>query len=313
MNSSFILIFVCLIVGALLKRTGRFPASSGQAFNSFVIWVSLPAVVLTQVPVLLEKAELDASLLIPISMPWIQFFLSFILFYYLAKKFRWSPAETGALILTAGLGNTSFVGFPILESFYGKEGLSVGILVDQPGSFFVVSTIGLVTATLFSSAAGTKLQVSTLVKKIISFPPFIALILGILRFMTGTYGPSAVQTVLDRLAITLVPLALIAVGFQLNVSAPVLRRQWRPLLSGLAFKLFVSPAVFFFFYIFLLGEKGLMVRATVIEAAMAPMITAAVIAEDFKLNSEIANLMVGVGIPLSLATVYLWHFFLSLV
>jgi predicted permease len=38
----------------------------------------------------------------------------------------------GCLILTAGLGNTSF-GFPIIEALYGEEGLKTAILVDQPG------------------------------------------------------------------------------------------------------------------------------------------------------------------------------------
>jgi hypothetical protein len=35
-----------------------------------------------------------------------------------------------------------------------------------------------------------------------------------------------------------------------------------------------------------------------------------VVATEFNLDTEIANLMVGIGIPLSLITVYLWNMFL---
>jgi predicted permease len=43
---------------------------------------------------------------------------------------------------------------------------------------------------------------------------------------------------------------------------------------------------------------------------MASMITSAVVATEFNLDTEMANLMVGIGIPLSLVTVPLWNYFL---
>jgi predicted permease len=56
------------------------------------------------------------------------------------------------LILTAGLGNTSFLGFPIIEALYGQEGMKTAILVDQPGTFVVLSTLEL-SATMYSKGA----------------------------------------------------------------------------------------------------------------------------------------------------------------
>ncbi len=55
-----------------------------------------------------------------------------------------------------------------------------------------------------------------------------------------------------------------------------------------------------------------MTHVTVIESAMATMITAAVVANEFNLDNELTNLMVGIGIPLSLATVPLWKYFLGI-
>lgn len=311
MSPNFILIIVCLIVGNLLRLSGKFPKTAPQAFNGFVIWVSLPALILIQIPKLFSQTQLNTEILIPISMPWILFVLSLFLFSFLGNKLKWGRAETGALILTAGLGNTSFVGFPMLESFFGAEGVQIGVLVDQPGTFLVLSTLGLITASAYSPSVGRSVTLNAILKKIFTFPPFITLIIAIVWYFCGMPGMKTWSPVFERLSSTLVPLALIAVGFQLNFSKDVLKRQWKPLTLGLSFKLFLAPLFFIVLYFYILGLRGLSSQASVIEAAMAPMITAAVVAEEFELNSEISNLMVGVGIPLSIATVYLWNSILT--
>jgi len=37
-------------------------------------------------------------------------------------------------MLTGGLANTSFIGLPMIETFYGPQFLGLGILIDQLGS-----------------------------------------------------------------------------------------------------------------------------------------------------------------------------------
>jgi hypothetical protein len=48
------------------------------------------------------------------------------------------------------------------------------------------------------------------------------------------------------------------------------------------------------------------VRVTLVEAAMGPMITGAIVAVEHGLDAELCSLLVGAGIPLSLITVPLW-------
>ncbi len=307
MNPNFILIFTCLALGIILRMSRKLPTNAHQTMNAFVIWISLPAVVLTQLPALLAKTEISANMLIPISMAWILFPLSFLTFYFLGKKYRWNSAETGALILTAGLGNTSFVGLPLLETFLGKEAIPIGILADQPGSFLALATVGLIVATIYSPAEQLAITAASIFKKVFSFPPFIALLIAVAWGLSGSYEASPITVALERLSITLVPLALVAVGFQLKVSQVVVRRQWKPLAWGLGFKLFLAPIFFIGLYVYLLGSRSFETHVTLLESAMAPMITAAVVAEEFGLNSEISSLMVGIGIPVSLGTVYFWN------
>jgi malate permease and related proteins len=310
--SNFVLIFVCLGLGFILKKLERLPDSAPRAFNEFIITLSLPALILVQLPQLLQTATLDRNLLIPISMSWIMFFLSAFTFVQLGRRLNWSQPKIGALVLTAGLGNTSFVGFPLLEALIGNEAVRIGVLVDQPGTFLVVSTLGIIAGAYFS---GGRVDAQIIFKRVFGFPPFIALIASLLWHFSGTTQGEVATTwllpMLSKLASTLVPLALVSVGYQLKVNPALLRRRWLPLACGLGFKLILMPALFALAYYQVLGMEGLLVHVTVLEAAMAPMITSAIVAAEFHLDTELANLMVGIGIPLSLMSVPLWHFVIS--
>lgn len=305
-SPNFVLIIVCLICGWLLRRSGKMPQGFAQSLNTYVVWVALPAVMAQLVPRLLDSVDLSVALLVPVSMGWLQFVLAMLCFGSLEKR-GMARTTVGALILTAGLGNTSFVGLPLLESLYGQEAMQIGLLVDQPGTFLALSSLGIVVASLYSPTQSHRPSARAILVRVLCFPPFVALLLTITWFLGGCVGQPVVQPLADRLAATLVPVVLIAVGFQLSVTRAVLARQWRPLCLGLAFKLVLSPLFFLGLYVWLCGASGLATRVTILEAAMAPMITAAVVADEFGLNSELGTLMVGLGIPISIATVPLWN------
>jgi malate permease and related proteins len=61
----------------------------------------------------------------------------------------------------------------------------------------------------------------------------------------------------------------------------------------------------------LAGVGGLPLSISVLQAAMAPMISAAILADQHNLDPPLANSVLGAGILLSLATVPLWHFALG--
>lgn len=307
--SNLVLIFVCLICGYLCKKTGRFPLATSQALNSFIVFISLPSLVLIQITKLFETTQFEWSLLKPISMPWIVFLLSWLIFSQLGKWKGWSEARTGALILIAGLGNTSFVGLPLLEATLGAESMPWGILLDQLGSFLALSTLGLFVASRHGrSRDGVE---RTPIKQMLSLPPFMALMIALILGTQKISFTGFSFDVLNRLSLTLVPLALFAVGFQLKLGLSSLKRYAKPLVLGLVFKLIVCPAIFFFYYSFTNTPLDLVTRVIILEAAMATMITSAVIVSEFSLDEELAHLMVGVSILISLVSVPAWNWMIQ--
>lgn len=299
---NILLIFICLLFGFFLQKIKDFPADSYKTLNQFVIYISLPALALYYIP----KIVLDKNLLFPLAVAWIGFAFSFAFFSLLAKRFGWSKKLTGCLILTAGLGNTSFLGFPIIQALYGDKGLQTAIIVDQPGTFVVMATLGIITAAVFSKG---KPDLGEISKKILFFPPFMAFAIAAVMNILHKDFTEELQLVCQKIGSTVTPLALVAVGLQLKIER--YSKHWKFLGLGLFFKLIITPALFYILYRIVFKSEGQLIDVSIMEAAMAPMITAAILASNYGLKPKLSSMMVGFGIPLSFLTLAFWYLILT--
>ncbi len=298
--SNFVLIFLCLGVGLWLRLSAKMPENAPKALNAFVIQIALPAVILLEIHSIFRESHghFDASLFLPAAMGWIVFGGAAILFSILARVHGWDRGTRAALIMTAGLGNTSFVGFPLLEWLVGHQSLSIAILADQLGGFLTLSTAGLL---LCASSSKKDASFSAVLRRLLTFPPFISLIAALV-LIPLEFSPGAVS-LLQRLGGTMIPVALVSVGFQLRFPRHLIGRHALPMGAGLAYKLVIAPAFIAVLYYGVFRARGEVPKVSVLEAAMAPMVTASVMAMEYDCNPELANLMVAIGIPLSLITV----------
>jgi predicted permease len=289
------LLAVCLIMGVVIRRIGRLPQNSPVPLNGYIIYLALPAAAIRYI----HGLKLEPSLLLTAVMAWLLFLASWGFFLGIARLLKLSRAATGALVLVGGLGNTSFVGLPMIEAWYGKEFLGIGIIADQLGSFLVLSSLGVFAANIYSAGKSSPRQMA---RKVLLFPPFQALCLAfILRPLP--FHPLA-MTVLQKLAETIPPVALFSVGLQLHLGN--IRALAKPLLAGLLWKLMLGPALIAALYIGIIGASGTPIKVTVFEAAMPPMITAGIIAAEHDLEPQLVALMLGIGIPLSFLTLWGW-------
>ena len=296
--SNIILLFLCLFLGFFLRKTKLFPENGHLALNSFVINISLSALSLYYIP----KIVLNFQVLFPVMVPWLNIILAVLFFSFLGKKLNWSKSLIGALIMCAGFGNTSFVGIPVIQSLYGESGLKTVMIVDQPGSFVALSTLGITIASFYS---GDKIGVTQIIHKILKFPPFIAFVIAVILNIFSVAVPVQIDEVFAKLGATTVPLALVSVGSQLRWQK--LDHDSKPLFWGLLFKLILFPAFIFTLYFLVLKQRGEMIEISFLESAMGPMVTAAIIASAHRLEPKFCNLILGVGIPLSFLTLTLWY------
>ena len=221
--SNLLLLVGCLIAGVLLRRSGRASPDAHQALNAVIVHVSLPALTLHS----LRGFSFDAAHLGPVLMPWVLFAIGAVTFGLLGRWLRLSRPSIGALTLVGGLGNTSFVGLPMIETLHGRDGMGLGMLIDQLGSYLALSTVGVLTVTIYADEQRRSLRAT--LQKVATFPPFVALVAALaLRHLPF---PASLDATLARLGDTLAPLALISVGLQLRVDT--LRSQASLLSIGL--------------------------------------------------------------------------------
>ena len=232
-------------------------------------------------------------------MPWLVFAVSAGLFWAVGRALGLSRATTGALSIVGGLGNTSFVGLPMIETFYGPSGTPVGIMIDQLGTYLVLSTAGILVISFY---AGQSVSARDVLRRIVTFPPLIALVVAVALRTVAL--PDWAGSVLARLGGTLAPLALVSVGLQMRLGA--LRGNRGPLLMGVGFKLVLAPLLLLLVYAGAIGMRGPVTEVTLLESAMGPQIGGAIVASQYGLNAPLISLMVGVGTLLSFATLPLW-------
>lgn len=302
--NNFILIFFFLFLGLLLQRVKWFPTHIYKFLNKVVIYFCLPAITLYHIP----KIKWNNELLFPIGAGWLTFILAFVFFHFLGRRLGWSNKLIGCLILTAGLSNSSFLGYPIIEALYGKKGLETAVLVDQPGTFVVVSTLGVFVAAFYSKGSPNTFSI---IKKIILFPPFIMFVLACLMNVYDYDLDLDIQSVLLKIGSLVTPLALLSVGLQLNFDKK--SQHWRFLRLGLFFKLILVPFVILVLYVFIFKQHSEPIKITIMETAMAPMITGAILASTYGLKPKLSSMMIGFGIPISFATLAIWYFVTSFI
>jgi malate permease and related proteins len=297
---SFLLIAICLISGLVLRSSGILPENSHRGINAWILYIALPAVTLLYVPAL----TWSSALILPLTMPFLVWSGAWITLKLFARHFALDKGTQAVLLLTAGLGNTSFVGFPLTQAYFGDEGLRIAVICDQM-NFIALATLGVMTALNASHSADSGMK--TMVRGIIRFPSYLAFVAALILPRFISFEP--LNPLLTKLGATLVPLALFSVGLQMQFSE--WRRELPSLSLGLIYKLLIAPGL-------VLGAalafqlKGIIGQTSVFEAAMAPMVTSAILAVEYQLNPRLSNLMVSVGLLISIATTGLWWLILRM-
>jgi predicted permease len=141
-------------------------------------------------------------------------------------------------------------------------------------------------------------------KKVLLFPPFLALLTAL--FLRGVVLPGWLHTLLEMGARSMVPVVMVAIGFQMRLLLP--RDELLPLAMGLGLRLLVTPFAFIF-ACKMLDLTGPAVRVSLLETAMPPMVTAGALASIAGLRPGLSSAMAAYGIIVSFFTlpfIYRW-------
>ncbi len=294
---NFILIGVFVLLGMLFRRLKAFPPDSAQVLNMFALYVALPALILLKAPHLTFTREVLVAALVP----WGMLALSAALILAAGRVLRWRRSTIGVLLLIVPLGNTSFMGVPMVQAFFGEHGIPYLIIYDQLGTMLIFATYGSLILALYGREGS--LHPAAVARRVLFFPPTIALVAG-LALRVWPY-PDKVVAALQNISAPLVPLVMTAIGLQLRWRLP--RSVIKPLGIGLGVKLLIAPLAALA-VCRLLGLDDLAADIAIFEAGMPPMVTAGALAVAAGMEAELAVALVGIGIILAFGTLPLIFF-----
>src|SRR5690606_39252601 len=276
------------------------PGNAAETLNLVVLYVCLPAAILIHVP----RLRFDVSLLGLVLVPWALAAATWAVLRLLSPRLRLRRDEFAVLLLCTMLGNTSFIGYPMVEALLGAQALPYAVVYDQFGTFVMLSTLGLVVLARYGGEhPPTKREIAL---RIVRFPPMWALAFGLT--LMPEQPPAWIASALERLSGVLLALVMLAVGLTIQLKLP--RDEVAPLATGLLLKLVLLPALSLALALGF-GLRGDVLQVAVLESAMPPMITAAALAISHGLAPRLAAAMVGYGIVLSLATLPAWAYVLQ--
>lgn len=297
---AFALILTMLGLGMGFARFRALPENSADVLNRVVLYVCLPAAVLLYVP----RLHLDASLIGVIATPWLLMLAALLLVSIATRALGFTRDVHAVLLLCVALGNSSFIGYPMVRALLGDHALPYAVVYDQFGTFVLLSTFGVYVLARYSG--DTPPTIGQICLRIVRFPPLWALLFALL--LMPEQPPEWIAAGLKNLADAMLPLVMLAVGFSIQLRLAL--DELKPLGVGLLLKLVVMPALAVPLS-WAFGLQGELLQVNVLESAMPSMITAAALAISHQLAPRLAAALVGYGIVLSLLTLPAWVWLLQ--
>ena len=246
---------------------------------------------------------------------WVAYFGGVAVVWFLAmvfalKIFGRDRREAAVHGFSAGQSNTVLVGVPLILEVYGDAGavplfllLAIHLPIMMSAAAVLIETAG---------AEGRKIAiVGRLARTIATHPIIIALALGLLAQRVGYQATGAVKSLVDQLAATASPCALIAMGLALKRFGFFSDLKVVAAISTL--KLVLHPFIVWLLAFHILTVPPVWAGVAVIFAAMPCGINAYLIAARYKVAEATASAAVAVSTAISVITVSGWLFVIGAV
>jgi hypothetical protein len=263
-----------------------------DALNKIIIRVVLPALVLTT----LTDIVLTLDVLFPVAIAWLMLLIAMIVVWFIGGYAKWSREVVFAAVFMMGLGNTAMLGIPLIRILLGEDYLAAALAYDQFGSFLIVTIVATASIAAFEHKSPV-FDVRKITMNIFSFPPFISVIVALLLPSTSLLGVAL--PVLKVLALTLAPMSMLLVGLQFSVRLSP--EYFSPTLWVLGMRALVLPLLVALIGIGL-GINNYTLYPTIMQSAMPPMITVAILLMSNGIAPRFVASVLGVGTLLSMVT-----------
>lgn len=299
-------LFIIIFSSAVLSKYEFVDDNWGSVLNEFVLKIGFPALIFSSISSvsfsLLDNKEIIISnSLIVIG--------SFLLVFFFGKLFRLTKKMFNTLFISLGVGNIAYLGFPILTEVAGQEILAEASIIVACYLFWLF-TIG-IGYLEYSNAKKDEVNFFRLGSLLIKNPLLLAVLFGLLFSSLGISIPGVISKSISMLSASVTPVVLVVIGLFLGQVKFGKLKDWLPVFIFSISTLFILPAAFWF----IVKSNNLDLNtywASIIEAAMPLAITPFALAEQYKLDQDFIAKSIVLSTILSVITIPLWVYILTL-
>ncbi|MDF2906092.1 MAG: permease [Herbinix sp.] len=287
-------LFLMILVGFYGSKKKIITTSINKGLIDILIQIALPFMILSSFIFTYNetiKSNVIKTFYYSIAAYIITIFFSYIILLPIKKNKKTILHFSNVFV------NTGYIGFPVLYSIYGAEGVVYGSIFN---TFFVIFlwTYGLF---LFKGHIERK-QLKEELLKIVLNPSIIAVCVGLLIMIFNLPIPAPFLSSIKSIGGITGPLSMFIIGVILSNSRLKQYIQDWTLYYGLATKLIIIPAIISIFSLFS-GDNSKAIYTIIIMSAMPASAMTAIFAESFDKEKEYAAVFVSFSTLLSLVTI----------
>lgn len=305
-------IFGLIGLGYVTARIGLLSTSVGDRLSEFVFTIAIPCLLFETL------ATADFQSVSPWRI-WVAYFVPFAVVWIasdvLARRAFGRDKRAGIVAGgSAAYSNAVLIGVPLMQAALGDEGtvfLIVIVAVHLP--VMMLLSVFLNEWALANERRGEVTSRGEILRRLgwsmVTHPILIGVALGLIFRATGLSIPRVVSAIIDPLAGSAGPLALVASGMPL-VSYGI-ARQIVPAIAISALKLFVLP-VLVFLSAHAIGLPPIGIAALTLTAACPTGVNAYLMASRLETGEALASNAVLISTAAGVGTVTLWLMLLQL-
>lgn len=280
------------LAGWLVRSRVDVPPRTTHIADAYVLRYALPSLIFSKI----SQMEFDGALVTPIVIAWCVMACAAFTIIVVGRTQQWNTSTVGALLLVGVLGNTSFLGLGMVEGLLGSAHLPAAIAYDQIGTFIALAVYGSFVASRWGRDT---FDMKTVLRRLFTFVPFIALLLALVARNLSI--PQNLYDIFGLIGRTVGPVAMGSLGlrFTLRMSRSVLQ----PAVFGLAIKMVAVPVLLVLVALWTGNFDVREWEASILQAAMPPMVTAGVVAVGAGMDEDLVAFMVGIGTLVSFVSV----------
>ncbi len=292
-----LVLFLVMMVGVYARKQKFIDDGMTQRLANLLLNVTMPLMIIASFHFQFSRDMLlNAVILFAVSMGihFISALLGIVLFYAYPVDVR------NILRFITVFSNCAFMGFPVLESLYGRIGIFYGSIYVISFNLFIW-TYGVM---LFKGKNDPKS-----VKKALLNPGIIAVAIGMCIFVFSIQLPYPIFRAMDMVGSMTIPISMLIVGALLAQTDLKSVFSGSTVYYGTAIRLIVLPLASFV-TLRQLGVPDIILGISVLLVAMPAAANTAIFAETYKGDSHLASRLVAISTLVSLVTIPLVVFFL---